>query len=215
MTPRAPAPDFTGFSAEGLQFMRDLAANNTREWFEARKPAYIDTVQTPAVALVAALGARLQDLVPDVTVDTRTNGSGNLMRLHRDTRFSADKAGKTHVPMMFPVGGKKMDSPGFGLQITLDGVDCMAGVFGFDKGALARYRDAVAGDEHGPALVKAVDAVRKAGQPPPSTARASSAFRLATIPTTRAPNGCATAGCTRRSTDCRRTSRGLPGSSTC
>lgn len=164
MTPRAPSPDFTGFSAEGLQFMRDLAANNTREWFEARKPAYIDTVQTPAVALVAALGARLQDLVPDVTVDTRTNGSGNLMRLHRDTRFSADKSPyKTHVPMMFPVGGKKMDSPGFGLQITLDGVDCMAGVFGFDKGALARYRDAVAGDEHGPALVKAVDAVRKAG----------------------------------------------------
>ncbi|MBK9125366.1 MAG: DUF2461 domain-containing protein [Chloroflexi bacterium] len=130
MTQRAPGTPFTGFPAEGLQFMRDLAANNTREWFESRKQAYLDTVQGPAVALVEALGARLQDLVPGITVDTRTNGSGNLMRLHRDTRFSTDKSPyKTHIPMMFPVGGKKMDSPGFGLQITLDGVDCMAGVF--------------------------------------------------------------------------------------
>src|SRR5213596_2368631 len=34
------ASAFSGFSADGLQFLRDLAANNDRAWFQPRKADY-------------------------------------------------------------------------------------------------------------------------------------------------------------------------------
>lgn len=160
-------PEFTGFPQAGLQFLRDLSANNNKDWFDTHKNTYIETVRTPAQALVAALGERLQGISPDIRFDTRTNGSGSLMRINRDVRFSADKSPyKTNIAMMFWQGpGKKMDMPGFGLQISPFGeTGTMGGMFGFSKTMLQAYREAVAHDDLGPALVEAVDAVRSAGE---------------------------------------------------
>jgi uncharacterized protein (TIGR02453 family) len=156
---------FAGFPASGLQFMRDLADNNNKAWFEAHKQTYTDSVQTPAIALVQTLGERLRARFPDVRYDTRTNGSGSLMRLHRDVRFSTDKSPyKTHIAMMFPASaGKKMEAPGFGLQITPTQVDLMAGQFGFLKDALSAYREAVLNARQGQLLEDAIARVRAAG----------------------------------------------------
>jgi uncharacterized protein (TIGR02453 family) len=163
-TPTA-APAFAGFPPEGLQFLRDLAANNERAWFEANKLTYLQTVQAPAVALVAALGERLQAQFPEIGYDTRTNGAGSLMRIYRDTRFSADKSPyKTNVAMMFgPRGAGKMGAPGFGLQLTPERVELVAGSFGFDPPALDAFRAAVLDDALGAELERAVAAVRAAG----------------------------------------------------
>ena len=38
------APAFSGFPKEGLEFLEDLALNNNREWFQARKDDYQDYV---------------------------------------------------------------------------------------------------------------------------------------------------------------------------
>jgi uncharacterized protein (TIGR02453 family) len=156
---------FTGFPAAGFQFLRDLAANNNKAWFEAHKAQYIEQVQTPALALVAALGERLQAQFPEIRYDLRTNGGGSLMRLYRDTRFSSDKSPyKTNVAMMFmPANTKKMESAGFGLQFTPHDVGTMAGIFGFSKPMLERYREAVLEKKLGQELDDAVAAVRAAG----------------------------------------------------
>jgi uncharacterized protein (TIGR02453 family) len=148
----------TGFPAEGIQFLRDLRDNNNKEWFEAHKEAYLRHVQQPALALVVALGEQLQSRFPDIRYDTRTNGSGSLLRLYRDTRFSADKTPyKTNIAMMFtPPGHKKMEVPGFGLQITPEEVDLMAGLFQFTKPQLEAYRAAVLDDRLSSALIEAV-----------------------------------------------------------
>ncbi len=152
---------FTGFPARGIQFLRDLSENNNKAWFEANKPVYIEAVQTPAVALVVALGSALQAHFPEIQYDTRTNGSGSLMRVHRDTRFSADKSPyKTNIAMVFSSGGKKMEAAGFGLQITLDaGVEMYAGTFGFNKDVLDAYRRAVLDNAQGAALEQAVQTI--------------------------------------------------------
>ena len=81
---------FSGFPAEGLTFLAGLEANNNREWFNDHKDDYIQFVQEPMAAFVAALGPRLQDISPGIEYDTRTNGSGSMMRIYRDTRFSND-----------------------------------------------------------------------------------------------------------------------------
>ncbi len=124
---------FQGFPAEGLRFLRDLAENNNKPWFEANKELYLAAIQTPAVALVAALGERLHERFPDIRYDARTNGSGSLMRIYRDTRFSADKSPyKTNVAMMFTSGqAGKLAMPGCGLQLTPERVKLIAGVFAF------------------------------------------------------------------------------------
>lgn len=156
---------FAGFPAEGVQFLRELAANNEKHWFEPRREVYVRALQAPAVALVVALGERLRARFPEISYDTRTNGGGSLMRLHRDTRFSADKSPyKTNVAMMFSgAAGGKMTTPGFGLQLTPERVELIAGVFGFEPEALEAYRAAVLDDWLGPQLEEAAASVRSAG----------------------------------------------------
>lgn len=150
--------EFTGFPAEGFAFLEELDANNNKAWFEANKQRYIDQVRTPAVALVQALGERLQEKFPGVRYDTSLNGSGSLMCIYRDVRFSKDKTPyKTRVPMMWWEGsGKKNQHSAFGLQITLEDTGLIAGMHGFDKDWLTAYRDAVVDDVLGHELVEIV-----------------------------------------------------------
>lgn len=158
---------FTGFPEAGVQFLRDLAENNEKSWFEANKQTYLDAVQQPAKSLVATLGECLQAEFPPTSYDTRTNG-GSLMRIYRDTRFSADKTPyKTNVAMMFtPDGYKRMEAPAFGLQLTLQQVELVAGMFSFTKPQLERYREAVADEVSGQLLIAAVQRVESSGAYP-------------------------------------------------
>jgi uncharacterized protein (TIGR02453 family) len=161
----ANIPAFTGFPASGIEFLRELSENNNKLWFDANKARFINDVQTPALSLIVSIGEKLQAHFPTIHYDTRTNGGGSLMRQYRDVRFSADKSPyKTNVAMMFvPSGRKKMESAGFGLQITPDQVDVMAGQFSFSKEELATYREAVLTDKLGKALETAVAQVQQAG----------------------------------------------------
>ncbi len=140
---------FSGFPAEGLHFLAGLEANNNREWFNAHKDEYIQFVQEPMAAFVAALGPRLQAISPGIEYDTRTNGSGSMMRIYRDTRFSKDKTPyKTQVAAGFWEGTrKKMQNPIFGFQWGADGGEMMAGTHGFDKEMLESYHQAVDDDK--------------------------------------------------------------------
>lgn len=157
-------PTFTGFPNTGIEFLRDLAENNNKSWFDAHKSTYIDHVQTPALALVTALGERLHAEFPHISYDARTNG-GSLMRIYRDTRFSPDKTPyKTNIAMMFtPEGYKRMEAPGFGLQITPEQVEMVTGLFGFSKDQLQTYREAMNDDARSAALIDAVEQVQSAG----------------------------------------------------
>lgn len=159
--------NFKGFPQEGIDFLRNLAANNDREWFKAHRSEYEELVLEPALELVTALGEEVAAAFPPITYSTSGN-SGSLMRLNRDTRFSTDKTPyKTHVAMMFvPEGRPKMGAPGFGLQITTNYAELIVGQFVFDKHQLERYREAVLSDTSGPALVDAASLVAKTGNYP-------------------------------------------------
>jgi uncharacterized protein (TIGR02453 family) len=119
----------------------------------------------PALAFVVALGQRLKELSPYIIYDTRTNGSGSLMRIYRDVRFSKDKTPyKTHVTMMFWEGaGKKTQNPGFYVRIEPAGASIFVGQHIFSRPTLAAYRDAVVDETTGTELEAAIEAVRVAG----------------------------------------------------
>ncbi len=151
---------FTGFPKKTLNFFEDLKANNNKEWFTEHKEDYVAYVQEPALGFVKDMGERLQALAP-VHADTRTNGSGTLMRPYRDTRFSKDKTPyKTAVAGMFWEGmGKKTQSPAFGFHLDTSGLHLMTGMFGFSKHQLELYRKAVDQKSSGEKLQEIVDSL--------------------------------------------------------
>jgi uncharacterized protein (TIGR02453 family) len=120
----------------------------------------------PAQAFVFGLGRRLQTLAPDIRIDTRTDGTGVLMRIHRDTRFSQDKTPyKTTVSGLFWEGQqKKTESPAFGFQMEATGMDLMAGIFQFPPTMLTAYRSAVVNNDLGTELEHILTNLRATGE---------------------------------------------------
>ncbi|MDR3419160.1 MAG: DUF2461 domain-containing protein [Nevskia sp.] len=79
------------FTAGTFKFLRGLARNNNRDWFAAHKPEYESQLRQPFLRLIADLAEPLRKLSPQYVANPKTVG-GSLFRIHRDTRFSGDKA---------------------------------------------------------------------------------------------------------------------------
>jgi uncharacterized protein (TIGR02453 family) len=155
---------FSGFPQAGLEFLANLAVHNDRVWFEAQKNDYRELLLEPAQAFVLTLGAKLQMISNGIRCDTRTDGRGVLMRLHRDTRFSPDKSPyHTHLSGLFWEGSqKKTERPAFGFQIEATGMALMTGIFKFPPAMLAVYREAVSEEREGAALEDILETMRRA-----------------------------------------------------
>ena len=137
--------DFAGFPPEGLQFLAELGANNEREWFVAHKDRYEAHVLAPALAFIRAMRPRLAAISKEfLAVDKKVGGS--LMRIHRDTRFAADKTPyKTNIGIQFRhSGGKDVHAPGFYVHIEPGEAFLGCGLWRPDKDPLQSIRQAIA-----------------------------------------------------------------------
>jgi uncharacterized protein (TIGR02453 family) len=154
---------FRGFPRECVQFYEKLAKNNSKAWFDAHKGDFEAHVMVPARSFVYAMGERLSQITPGVIADPRVNKS--IFRPYRDTRFSNDKRPyKTHLGIFFWVGPlAKMDCPGYYFHLEPPVVMLGVGNHCFSKEILDLYREAVVDPDQGPALVKALQAIRKKG----------------------------------------------------
>lgn len=87
------------FDESALRFLRDLQANNDREWFQPRKEEYESVVRAPMAELVEAVNKELSKSAPDYM----TEPGKAIYRVYRDTRFSKNKEPyKTHIGALFP-----------------------------------------------------------------------------------------------------------------
>ncbi len=159
----AAATKFSGFPDGTFRFLRGIARNNNKEWFEAHRADYESCYVEPAKAFVAALGPRLRKVSPTVSFEPKVNGS--LFRINRDVRFSKDKSPyKPHLDLWFWEGDRRgWDSPGFFFRMFADKLILGAGMHRFEKAHLEAYRSAVLDPRKGVALVAAIDKIRKAG----------------------------------------------------
>lgn len=115
------------FTPAVFKFLRELAENNNKEFWEENKGRYIEIIREPARDFIANFGEMLPSISAHFQADTRTNG-GSLMRPYRDMRFSNDKTPyKTNVGIQFRhERGKDVHAPGFYLH--LEPGECFAGV---------------------------------------------------------------------------------------
>jgi uncharacterized protein (TIGR02453 family) len=157
---------FSGFPQEALLFLKELAANNDRNWFKAHEPDYQHYLLEPAQGFVVALGERLKTISNSLAYSPQTNGTGSIMRIYRDIRFSKDKSPyHTYLRIMFWEGSqKKTENPGFFFSMDANGGGLFAGMHMFSKEMLEIYRQAVADPNLGKQLEDGLIAIRDAGK---------------------------------------------------
>lgn len=137
-------PPFPGFRAEAFDFLRQLAANNDRDWFKPRKETYEDEVLWPFRCLVA-----------DVTREAAAAGiplagdpQRSIFRIYRDTRFSKDKRPyKTHAgAFLTRTGEREVHGGGFYVHVEPGGCFMSAGYWRPETPMLRRWRARMAAD---------------------------------------------------------------------
>jgi len=135
------------FTPALFKFMRDLEANNNRDWFAANKDRYEQDLKEPALRFIVDFGAPLVKISPHFLADPRPSG-GSLFRIYRDIRFSKDKRPyKDHVGMYFKhEAGKNVHTPGFYLHLQPGNSFIGVGLWRPDTPTLKKIRDALVAD---------------------------------------------------------------------
>jgi len=173
------APAFAGFSPDAIQFLVDLAENNSRDWFQPRKADYERLLKGPLEQLCVALEHEFRTR----GIPLRADPARSPFRIYRDVRFSKDKRpyktaaaasfawagegsqadGRSHTENVHASGGYFHLQPG---EIYVGG-----GVWHPDPAWLTRFRGRIASDYESfraivesPAFVGAFGAVSDDGE---------------------------------------------------
>jgi uncharacterized protein (TIGR02453 family) len=133
------------FTPELFRFLKELRANNNREWFAANKTKFELAVRDPFLRFIADFAPLLHGINPSFVADPRPSG-GSLFRIYRDIRFSEDKSPyKTHMAAQFPHvdSDKEAPAPCFYLHIEPGGCFAAAGLWHPDNRTLSRVRSSI------------------------------------------------------------------------
>jgi uncharacterized protein (TIGR02453 family) len=157
---------FAGFRPAALQFLRRLRRHNERTWFEAHRAEYERELRDPMRALVEEMDVRLAGFAAEIGGHPRRS----VYRIHRDTRFSADKSPyKTNAACQFfhrdarQGAGQEAEGAGAGFYFQVAPGECFAAA-GFwmpARPSLNRLRDALAQDHEAFAAILAAPRFRR------------------------------------------------------
>ncbi len=129
---------FSGLPIEGVEFYEQLAADNSKSFWQANRHRYDEYVKAPMLALADEL---------------EEYGPFHVFRPHNDLRFSKNKPPyKTHQGMY----GELENGSGYYVQFSADGVMVGAGYYAMAKDQLDRFRQAVVADATGGELAALV-----------------------------------------------------------
>ena len=139
------------FTPAALTFLRGLARNNAKPWFEAHRESYEADVRAPMRELIEAMDVRFGRFAPELTGDPKRS----MFRINRDIRFSKDKSPyKTHAACWFrhrnaghQVGGDaEAGSAGLYFHLQPGQSFVGAGIWMPPRPSLNKIRDAIAED---------------------------------------------------------------------
>jgi uncharacterized protein (TIGR02453 family) len=134
----APAAAAPYFRPEALTFLRSLARNNDREWFQPRKPQFESELKEPMLAVIRKVTDAMMDFAPPFVRPPEKC----LFRIYRDTRFSNDKRPyKTHVAAWWSHQGlEKTSGAGYYFHVSAKDVIVAAGAYMPEKDQLSQIR---------------------------------------------------------------------------
>jgi uncharacterized protein (TIGR02453 family) len=129
---------------EALDFLRELEANNDRDWFKANRARYDAYLVEPARELAGGL-AHL--------------GEPHMFRPYNDTRFHMRPPIKEHLAVA--IG--RWDPGGYYVELSLDGLLVAAGLYQPGSDQLTRFRAAIDDGRRAAGFERAVNAAGAAG----------------------------------------------------
>lgn len=132
------------FKQEYLDFFKELAANNHKEWFDANRKRYEQFVKSPFNVFVSDLIKEVQKLDAKVQVEPKHC----ITRINRDIRFSKDKTPyKLHMSAIISAGGKKDKSyPGMYIEASPEHFRIYGGAYELTPAQTTDLRHAIASD---------------------------------------------------------------------
>lgn len=137
---------FDGFGTGLVPFYEELAANNTRDWWQANKPRYEREVRAP-----------LEHLLEDLRAEF---GEAKVFRPNRDTRFSRDKSPyKTSAAAV--IGAAHEGVGTLYLSVSAEGMMVGGGAYMPGTDQLARLRESIDDDKRGRDLEDIVADIRR------------------------------------------------------
>ncbi|MCH9822881.1 MAG: DUF2461 domain-containing protein [Bacteroidetes bacterium] len=127
------------FTKDYLEFFKELAANNHKNWFDENRKRYEKSVKQPFKQFVERLIAEVELLDPE---QKGIEAKDCIFRINRDIRFSKDKTPyKLNNSAIVSPGGKKgKDVPGVYIELGPEKVRLFGGVHGLDKQNLEDFR---------------------------------------------------------------------------
>jgi uncharacterized protein (TIGR02453 family) len=133
-----PPPSLPYFQPEALKFLRTLARNNDREWFQPRKAMFEAELKEPMLAVIRKVTEAMLDFAPQFVRPAEKC----LFRIYRDTRFSNDKRPyKSHVAAWWSHQGlEKTSGAGYYFHISPKDVIIAAGAYMPEKDQLSQIR---------------------------------------------------------------------------
>jgi uncharacterized protein (TIGR02453 family) len=119
------------FTSDFVEFFKDLAKNNHKEWFHQNKKRYELSVKNPFTLFLNDLITEIKKY--DTTLEIEPKDC--ILRINKDIRFSKDKTPyNLHYTAFISKGGKKDKSiPGLFLRVSPEEIGIMAGCFGVSK----------------------------------------------------------------------------------
>jgi uncharacterized protein (TIGR02453 family) len=136
---------FAGFPPEAVGFLRELEANNEREWFRARRADYEAWLAAPARALAEELGRF---------------GRPRFFRPYNDTRFHPGPPIKEQLGLAL---GHEGGATGAYVELSLDGLLVAAGMYDPRPDQVERLRRAVDDGRTAAGLTRALRRAERAG----------------------------------------------------
>ena len=132
---------------EALEFLRELEANNDRDWFKANRRRYEEHLMAPA----RALAEKLSDL-----------GRPHFFRPYNNLRFRPGPPLKENLGVAIGYGA----AGGFYFDLSLDGLLVAGGLHHPAGDQLERFRAAIDDDRRARGYIRALATARGAGLEP-------------------------------------------------
>jgi uncharacterized protein (TIGR02453 family) len=135
---------FNGFSIHTLQFLSELALNNSRPWFDAHKDSFVRYLLDPMRGLVIDIAPTMIDIDPDF--ETAPEVDRTISRIYRDIRFSKDKSPyRSNMWITFKRRNPDWkDAPAYFFELMPDWYRYGMGYYSPSTETMAKFREAIA-----------------------------------------------------------------------
>lgn len=130
------------FTPEFLKFLRELPANNNRDWFQENKKRYEKSVKLPFEEFITDL---IEAFAKEGLAVSELSAKDCIFRIYRDVRFGKDKSPyKIHVSALIAPGGRKsMNSFGAYVELSGEHVRLYSGAYQPDSELLLQIRQKI------------------------------------------------------------------------